>query len=86
MHAPVAEAHTRLANLFDPLFQGCLTGPARRLSGVACVEREEKFAEPDILSLHCPLTPETHHMIRAETLPLLKPAMMLINTSRGAVM
>uniref|UniRef100_UPI00135C726C 2-hydroxyacid dehydrogenase n=1 Tax=Chelativorans xinjiangense TaxID=2681485 RepID=UPI00135C726C len=59
--------------------------PACERLGAAYVPREEIFAQSDILSLHCPLTPDTHHMIRAETLPLLKPGMMLINTSRGAV-
>jgi D-lactate dehydrogenase len=53
--------------------------------GAAYVSREELFARSDILTLHCPLTPETHHMIRAETLPQLKRGVMLINTSRGAV-
>lgn len=53
--------------------------------GMPYVEREEIFRRSDILSLNCPLTPETYHMIRAETLPLLKPGVMLINTSRGAV-
>ncbi|WP_163268943.1 2-hydroxyacid dehydrogenase [Chelativorans alearense] len=62
-----------------------LPNPACERLGVTFVEREEVFAQSDILSLHCPLTPETHHMIRAETLPLLKPGMMLVNTSRGAV-
>lgn len=53
--------------------------------GVSYVGREEIFARSDILTLHCPLTPQTHHMIDAKTLGLLKPGMMLINTSRGAV-
>jgi D-lactate dehydrogenase len=53
--------------------------------GMTYVDREEIFRESDILSLNCPLTPDTHHMIRADTLPLLKPGVMLINTSRGAV-
>ena len=53
--------------------------------GMTYVSREEIFARSDILSLNCPLTPETHHMIRKETLPLLKPGVMLINTGRGAV-
>ncbi len=46
---------------------------------------EEVFSASDILSLNCPLTPETRHMIREETLPLLKPGVMLINTGRGGV-
>ncbi|MEH6691526.1 MAG: 2-hydroxyacid dehydrogenase [Pseudorhizobium pelagicum] len=53
--------------------------------GMTYVDREEIFRESDILSLNCPLTPDTYHMIRSDTLPLLKPGVMLINTSRGAV-
>lgn len=49
------------------------------------VELAELLAESDIVTLHCPLTPETHHLINAETLQQMKPGMMLINTSRGAL-
>jgi len=59
--------------------------PACEALGMTYVSREEIFARSDILSLHCPLTPDTHHMIRGETLAQLKRGMMLINTSRGAV-
>jgi D-lactate dehydrogenase len=41
--------------------------------------------ESDIISLHCPLTPGTHHLINDKTIKLLKPGMMLINTSRGGL-
>jgi D-lactate dehydrogenase len=44
---------------------------------------EEVFKKSDIISLHCPLTPETHHLINKETLSLMKNGLMLINTSRG---
>ncbi len=37
----------------------------------------------DIISLHCPLTPENHHLINAKTIAQMKPGVMLINTSRG---
>ncbi|MQB09945.1 2-hydroxyacid dehydrogenase [Agrobacterium sp. ICMP 6402] len=53
--------------------------------GMAYVTREELFRTSDILTLMCPLTPETRHLIRKETLPLLKKGVMLINTSRGAI-
>lgn len=43
------------------------------------------FAAADIISLHCPLTPETHHLINEQTLSQMKPGVMLINTSRGAL-
>ncbi|MGW9232477.1 2-hydroxyacid dehydrogenase [Pseudorhizobium sp. NPDC055634] len=59
--------------------------PACEALGMTYVGREELFRRSDILSLNCPLTPETRHMINADTLPLLKPGVMLINTSRGAV-
>lgn len=39
----------------------------------------------DIISLHCPLTEQTKHIINADTLRLMKPGVMLINTSRGAL-
>ncbi len=46
---------------------------------------EEVLAESDIVALHCPLTPETHHLIDRRRLALMKPGAMLINTSRGAL-
>ena len=41
--------------------------------------------ECEVISLHTPLTPETHHIIRRETLELMKPGAILINVSRGAL-
>ncbi|WP_089094046.1 2-hydroxyacid dehydrogenase [Nodularia sp. NIES-3585] len=49
------------------------------------VELPELFANSDIISLHCPLMPETHHLINAESIAQMKPRVMLINTSRGAL-
>ena len=45
----------------------------------------ELLQQSDIVSLHCPLTPETTHLIDEETLQLMKPGSMLINTARGAI-
>jgi len=53
--------------------------------GLAYVSLEELLAESDIVSLHVPLQPETRHMINAESLTLMKPGAMLINTSRGGL-
>ena len=49
------------------------------------VSLDELFATSDIISLHCPLTPETRHLIDAAALERMKRGVMLINTSRGAV-
>ena len=46
---------------------------------------EDLMAESDVITLHCPLTPETNHLIDFESLALTKPGVMLINTSRGAL-
>lgn len=43
------------------------------------------FAQSDIITLHCPLTPQTHHMINAVALERMKRGVMIINTSRGAL-
>ena len=44
---------------------------------------DEVFKMSDIISLHCPLTPETNHLINKDSLSLMKKGVMLINTSRG---
>jgi D-lactate dehydrogenase len=48
-------------------------------------EIEELHADADVISLHCPLTPQTHHIINARTLARLKRGALLINTSRGGL-
>jgi D-lactate dehydrogenase len=53
--------------------------------GVEYVPLAQLFRQADIISLHCPLTPENHHLINAATLSQMKPGVMLINTSRGAL-
>lgn len=46
---------------------------------------DEVLASSDIVSLHCPLTPETFHLIDADRLASMKDGVMIINTSRGAL-
>ncbi len=48
-------------------------------------EAERIQAEADIISLHCPLTPQTHHIVNARTLARVKRGALLINTSRGGL-
>ncbi len=49
------------------------------------VSRERLYAESDVISLHCPLTPENKYMINAETLKLMKKSAIVINTGRGGL-
>lgn len=53
--------------------------------GVEYVELPQLFADSDIISLHCPLTPDTRHLINHDSITQMKHGVMLINTSRGAV-
>ena len=51
--------------------------------GMRKVALDELFAESDVISLHCPLTPDTKEMVNAERLKLMKPGAILVNTGRG---
>ena len=62
--------------------------PAKGLDNgdtVKYVELDELFKNSDIISLHCPLTEETHHLINKEALAKCKQGVVLLNTSRGAL-
>lgn len=50
---------------------------------VICSSIDEVLTTADIITLHLPSTPETHHIINAETLAMMKPGAVLINTARG---
>ncbi len=54
-------------------------------TGAQKVDLEELLKASDFVSLHCPLTPETHHLLSEEKLRMMKPGAILINTARGAV-
>ncbi len=56
---------------------------ALRDAGVEYVDLPTIYERSDILSLHCPLTPETRHMIDAKAIESMKKGVMIINTSRG---
>jgi len=59
--------------------------PAVLALGARYVELAELYAQADIISLHCPLTPATRHLIDEQALRQMRNGVMLINTSRGAL-
>ena len=56
-----------------------------RQLGVNYLPVEEVFRQADIISLHCPLTPETKYIVNKATIASMKEGVMIINTSRGAL-
>ena len=54
-------------------------------SGIEYVSLDELFSESDIISLHCPLTDDTKHMINSSSIEKMKKGVVIINTSRGAI-
>ena len=60
------------------------TAPERAAAaGVMLMPLEEMLPQSDFVSVHAPLTPDTHHIIGARTLPLFKHTAILVNTARG---
>lgn len=53
--------------------------------GVEYLPVVDVFKQSDIISLHCPLNEQTHHIINKETLDIMKPGITIINTSRGGL-
>ncbi|SLN02976.1 D-3-phosphoglycerate dehydrogenase [Corynebacterium xerosis] len=53
--------------------------------GIAVRTQDEVLAESDVISVHVPLTEQTHHLISTEALARMRPGSMLVNTSRGGV-
>ncbi|HET8630378.1 MAG TPA: C-terminal binding protein [Thermomicrobiales bacterium] len=66
---------------FDPY----VSPEAGAAIGVEMLPLEEVLRQSDYVSVHTPLTPETHHLINAERFALMKPSAYFINTSRGPV-
>lgn len=54
-------------------------------AGLTYVDLPELFSKADVISLHCPLTEDTHHLINAQSIGQMKPGAIIINTSRGGL-
>jgi D-lactate dehydrogenase len=84
----IGQAVARIARGFGCRVLACDIQPDAELArelGVKYVALEELLGASDIVSLHAPLTPQTHHIIDAARLGAMKPGCILINTSRGAL-
>lgn len=65
---------------FDPF-----ENPTMKELGVPYVTLDQLYAQSDVISLHCPLTPDTYHLINETSIQKMKQGVMIVNTSRGAV-
>lgn len=54
-------------------------------AGAVYTDLDQLWQEAQIISLHCPLTPQTHHLVNREAIAKMQPGTMLINTSRGGL-
>ncbi len=59
--------------------------PNKNLNFVEYKSLEEVLQQSDLISLHCPLTEENHHLINKDTIEMMKDNVILVNTSRGAL-
>ena len=59
--------------------------PALVAAGVVYADMPSLMAEVDILTLHCPLTPQTRHLVNADSIARARPGLLVVNTSRGAL-
>ncbi len=79
-------ATARIAKAFGMKVMAYSSKPADVLAADGLLKAEsveQLFREADVLSLHCPLTESTRHLVNAERLQLMKPQAILINTGRG---
>ena len=77
----------RVATIANAFGMRVLAYTSKREDQLPCFVEKKPLAEIlskcDIVSLHCPLTPDTHHLINSQTLQQMKPTAILINTGRG---
>ncbi|MGC5401663.1 2-hydroxyacid dehydrogenase [Streptomyces sp. DT20] len=83
----IGEAFTRIAHGFGMNLLGwdVVENPACVELGMRYVEKEQLLAESDLISLHVPLLPSTHHIIDRQALARMKDDAILINSSRGGL-
>lgn len=83
----IGAAFARIAHGFGMRLLGwdVAENPECLALGMEYADRDRLFAEADLVSLHVPLLPETHHLVDARTLALMKDDALLVNSSRGGL-
>ena len=82
----IGSAVARLAEAFGMKISAYTSKAQEELPiGVEKVSLDDLFASSDVVSLHCPLTPDTRGLVNAEHLAQMKPTAILINTARGPI-
>lgn len=81
----IGQAVAQLAHALDMSVLVHQRTPKPLAAFITPVSLDTLFQQSDVVSLHCPLTPETHHLVNAARLALMKSSAFLINTSRGPV-
>lgn len=83
----IGEAMARILHGFgcELLGYDIAPNPACEELGMRYTSLDELFRTVDILTIHCPLTPDTYHLINAESLAKMKRGVTILNTSRGAI-
>jgi glyoxylate reductase len=86
----IGQATARRARAFgmEIVYAGRRRAPQEveaQLGGAGRLELDELLATADVVSIHSPLTPQTHHMIDARRLALMRPEAYLVNTARGPI-
>jgi glycerate dehydrogenase len=81
----IGQAVGRLASAFGMNVLACNPSPTAS-AGVRFVDLETLFRQSDVVTLHCPLTPETHLLVNEQRLAWMKPTAFLLNTGRGPLL
>ena len=83
-YGAIGQATARLAHALGMTVQ--YTSRSRKETELAdAVDLQTLLQTSDVISCHCALTPETHHLINEKSLSVMKPSAIIINTARGAV-
>lgn len=82
-HGNIGQAVARMARGFG--LEVLIAARPGAPGGDGRISLDRLFSQADVISLHCPLTPETRNLINPQTLALMKPAAFLVNTARGAL-